>query len=107
MELNPGYPRWFHMAGCFFYLQREEFEKALSEADLFSMDRLFWSHLLKAACNGLLGRSAEAAVHLKHLLELKPGFPEKAGYLTGMYARYDDVAGKILQGLRKAGLKDV
>lgn len=104
MELNPGYPGWYHMGTCFDLLLQEHYKEALAEAKLFGPAELFWSPLLIAACYGLLGEPEKATPHLEQLLQLKPDFRKKTRYLVSMYAKFEDLQEKIIEGLRKAGL---
>jgi adenylate cyclase len=68
------------------------------------MPKLFWEPLLKAAACGHLGRIEEGHSCARALLELKPDFAQRGCILIGMYVKFDDIADRIIEGLRKLGL---
>jgi hypothetical protein len=51
-----------------------------------------------------LGRIEAGHSCARALLELKPDFAQRGCILIGMYVKFDDIADRIIEGLRKLGL---
>ena len=105
MNKNIGYPHYFHGATSLFFYRKNEFEKALEEARKYDIPGLFWGPMLRAVNLGQLNRKNEAFKQIKDLKSLKPDFEDKASYLISRFVKEEDLAEKIMEGLRKAGLE--
>jgi TolB-like protein len=104
IELNPLYPGWLHAAPFFYYLDQQDFEKALQQANAFGMPDFFWGPMMRASVLGLAGRIDEAIKSYASLLELKPDFPQNSQKYIKFFALGDNLVDTINQGLKKAGL---
>jgi len=107
MKLNPYHPSWFHLAIFMNYYQREEYENALAEALKFNCPELFWDPVMRAAAHVQLGREEDARTAAGELLKLVPDFATQGRLLIGRYVKVRDLADKVVEALRKAGLSDI
>ena len=105
MKQNIGYPSWYYGATSDYYYRLNEFEKAYEEALKFDVPAIFWGPLLRAASLGQLGQKSEAKQHISELKLLKPDFESKARYLISRYVKEEELVDKIIEGLKKAGLR--
>ena len=101
-ELNPLHPGWYFFSFARYHYNQRDYAAALSDVERIGMDHFYWSHMLRAAILGQLGR-AEAAQSLEKIRTLKPAFDADAE-LDKWHTAPDDKA-HILEGLKKAGLK--
>jgi len=85
-------------------LHRDDVATAAKYADQMNPGEFFLMHGLSAAVYALADRQIDAKMALVRLLALKPDF--SGDIQSQLYKRHlpDDVAQKILLGLRKAGL---
>jgi 5,10-methylenetetrahydrofolate reductase len=90
---------------CAYYYRKDDFISALSAAKKFNMPGIFWGSLYRLACYGQLNRKDQIKSHIKELKNLKPDFEEKAPHLISRYIKEEDLVIKLMDGLRKAGLK--
>ena len=102
-QLNPLHPGWYYFASARQHYDQRAYEAVLTEVQRVSLPHFYWTHLLNAAARGQLGQ-AEAAQSLERIYELKPDFCARTE-LTKWNAAPDDFE-HLLDGLRKAGLKD-
>jgi TolB-like protein len=105
MSKNIGYPKYLHAPTCLNYYRQEKYEQAMMEAEKYDIPGVFWGAMLRACCLGQLGKKTKAKVQIEDLLLLKPDFESKASYLISNYVKEVDLVDKVLDGLRKAGLK--
>jgi adenylate cyclase len=103
-RLNPRCPTWFHLVPFLMHYEREEYEAALSEANLLGIADLFWDPLIKAATLGKLGRQEEARQSLERLLMLRPDFAQRPAQYIGIFVISDPLRQQLLDGLNAAGL---
>ena len=103
-ELNPDYPKWYHLATTLYYLKDYEFDKALEEAIKFDLPELFWDPLLKAVTYAHLGALEEAKLALESLLGLIPDFHKRPSFYLGMYIKFEAIQQLVMEGLEKAGM---
>lgn len=105
IALNPCHPRWFHH-GCWLDdYRRGEYEASYREASLAGPIIGFWNPVLCAASLGQLGRESEAKAFVEELRRLNPDFESRARELIARSLKVDDLAERIVDGLRKAGLE--
>jgi TolB-like protein/Flp pilus assembly protein TadD len=106
-SLNPLHPGWLHLGLAAHGYQQGEYEEALTElakARRPETDEQVLVHL--AACSGQLGRATEARTALEALVEMHPSYAEDPrAELRRLYAS-DAMIDRLLEGLRKAGLKE-
>jgi hypothetical protein len=65
---------------------------------------LFWDPLLKTVNLGLLGRIEEGVLAGKDLLQCKPDFSTMGRVLIGHRIKFDEIAAKVIQGLKEVGI---
>src|SRR5208283_4796473 len=104
MELNPHHADWMHFALMWEHFQKGDYEKALAQVTRMSMPGLYWQPLSVAACCGLLGRKAEAAVAVEELRKLDKDFEQHAREDIDRWLHSSGLMERYLEGLRKAGL---
>jgi hypothetical protein len=104
MANNPYYSVIVHYALWVDWIRRGDYEKAYAETLHFRTPLLFWDPLFKAATVGLLGRIHEGKEAVENLLKLKPNFSTCGRVLIKHYIKFDDILGRIIEGLTKAGL---
>lgn len=105
MRLDPCYAFYVHHALWVDWMRQKQFENACLETHNFYRPSLFWEPLMKAAAFGQAGRFEEGTRAAQSLLALKPDFPERGRVLIGHYIKFDDIAGDVIDGLGKVGLK--
>ena len=107
IKLNPHYPGWFHHAPFLFHLKQGDYSKALKEAERFRMPDFFWSYLDKTVATGLLGRIDAAKVLLDKVKQLHPDFANHPRYYVSSFVMEKELMEKMLEGLKKAGLRAI
>jgi TolB-like protein/Flp pilus assembly protein TadD len=105
MLQDPCYGHYVHHALWVDWMRQKKFEQASLETHHFYRPSLFWEPLMKAAAFGQAGRFEEGRQAVQNLLALKPDFPDRGRILIGHYIKYDDIAGDVIDGLGKVGLK--
>ena len=100
--LNPLHPGWYHFSFARHHYDRRAYEAVLAEVQRMSLPHFYWTHLLRAAALGQLGRP-DAGTALLRIFQAKPDFDARRE-LVKWNAAPDDLA-HLLEGLRKAGLK--
>lgn len=104
LQLNPRLPSWFHIIPFMVHYRAGDCEAALTEALQINTPDCFWDPMLRAAVYGRLGLKADAAVALKHLLELQPAFIKQQDMLLQALLYLPEHAEMIRAGLADAGL---
>ncbi len=105
IRLNPYYRPAVHYALWVDCLRQESYDDAYLETMGLNRPALFWYPLAKAATLGLLGRCKEGKKFVKNLLNLKPDFPIRGRVLIGHYVKFEEIAERIICGLRQCGLE--
>jgi len=103
-QLNPLHPGWYYFSFARLHYHQRDYHAVISDMERAGLPDFYWSYLLRAAAHGQLGHAAEAKAALARMLELKPEFSAGAE-LRKWNAAPDDMA-HILEGLRKAGLRE-
>ncbi|HEY6504466.1 MAG TPA: hypothetical protein VIZ28_10870 [Chitinophagaceae bacterium] len=106
IQHNPYYPWWFDVGFVCYFLYKKEYQQAAQWAEKMSRPDLFWDPLLKTATNGHLNRTEEAGKNLKLLNQLVPDAGKQVKDIIGSFLLSPDLNKEILEGLRKAGLKE-
>ena len=104
ISMNPFHRPAAHHALWVDAFRRKAYEEALETTVNFRMHELFWEPLMKAATFGQLDQSEPASEQAAKLLQLKPTFKQNATMLVRRYIKFDEIVGRILEGLHKAGL---
>lgn len=86
------------------YLRQQKYELAYEEACNRHRPWLFWDPLMKASTLGLLNNKAKGQEFAQKLLQLRPDFPQKGRQLIGNFIKFEEIAWRIEEGLRRVGL---
>jgi len=105
IRLNPYYANFVHYGLWVNWLRQENYEAAYQETLDLNTPEFFWEQIAKAATLGLLGRIEDAKQAKTKLLKLKPDFSGQGLRLIRHYVKFDDIAERIFEGLRKAGIE--
>lgn len=103
-QLNPDYPKWYHLATTLYYLKECDFDKALQEALKLDLPQILWDPLLKAVSYAHIGKAKEAKIELERLFHVCPDFANKPSFYLGMFIKFEDVFERVIEGLEKAGM---
>ncbi len=104
IKLNPYYHPWVRYPIYFNWLRLGNYKKAYQETLYFMMPELFWDPLLKASACGHLGRNEEGQAGFRALLTLKPDFAQRGRLLVSKGMVHENIAERIIEGLRKLEL---
>jgi hypothetical protein len=104
IETNPYYHVIVHYPLWVDWIRRGDYENAFAETLHFRTPLLFWDPLIKAATLGLLGRIQEGRRAGDDLLKLRPDFSTRGWTLINHYIKFDDILGRVIEGLNKVGL---
>jgi TolB-like protein len=104
--LNPFYPWWFNVGFVLYFLHKKEYKEALYWAEKINMPEILWDSLLKATALAHLNRTDEAKRSLEELIQLIPDTGIQVKDIMESFLLSEDVNREILEGLRKAGLKE-
>jgi tetratricopeptide (TPR) repeat protein len=102
-QLNPLHPSWYYFSFARLHYSQKAYEEVIADTEKVGLPHFYWTHLLRAAALGQLGR-AEAPDSLARIFEIKPTFSAR-GELRKWNAAPNDLE-HILEGLRKAGLRE-
>jgi len=102
---NPCHPGWFHHACWLDDFRRGDYEASYREAWKAGPQMGFWNPAMCVASLGQLGQVSEARAFVKELRRLKPDFEPRARELISRTLKIEDLAERIIQGLRSGGLE--
>jgi TolB-like protein/tetratricopeptide (TPR) repeat protein len=102
-QLNPLHPGWYHFSFARRHYHEKAYEKVVSDVQKIGLPHFYWTHLLNGASKGQLGRF-DAGESLARIFEIKPNFSARVE-LQKWNAAPKDLE-HILEGLRKAGLRE-
>ncbi|HXW18230.1 MAG TPA: protein kinase [Candidatus Acidoferrales bacterium] len=108
IALNPHHPGWLYFTVSGYHYQKKEYDKALLAAKQANMPYDPWNYLFIAAACGQLERKQEAAAAIDGLRRQCPAFLDLNVVREDMEKWFADreLIGRLLEGLRKAGLND-
>ena len=102
-QLNPLHPGWYWFSFARLHYHQNDYVQVIADMQRTGLSNFLWAHMVTAAAKGQLGH-ADAAASLARCHEIKPTFSARAE-LQKWNAAPDDLE-HILQGLRKAGLRE-
>ena len=105
IALSPTHPGWFHAAAVLDHYRKGAFEAALAEARQVQTPGFFLTYVLLGMCYGQLGHEREGRAACDKLLEHDPGFLDNVWDYLAVWNVTEDLAGRMVDGLRKAGLR--
>jgi TolB-like protein len=98
------YPHYFQYPFFLRAYRAGDYVLAAGFANAFRPAPFFWQPMLQAAACGKIGDTDGAAVHLRKLLDMRPGAAMLARRSLNVYLLEDDLVEDIIDGLEKAGL---
>ncbi len=104
IELSPVHPGWYHMAPAIHHLINNDLTAATVEVRKAQMPGFFWYHAIAAAIYAEGGDRQKSADEIEALREVFPEFSEHAQRELRIWRFQDDLAAKLIEGWRKAGL---
>jgi adenylate cyclase len=104
LALSPRPPGFYYVAQALTALRDGRIDDALNSALRIDAPNWYIASLIVAATAGLAERNDVAARATAHLLELYPGFPERARKELSKWQPDPLLLDEILRGLRAAGL---
>lgn len=105
MESNPYYKPVVHYALWLDLVRQGDDEASYRQALKLQRPAIFWDWLARAATLGLLGRAGEGGQALEELLRLRPDVPERGRLLIGRFIKFEEIAERVVEGLRASGLE--
>jgi serine/threonine protein kinase/Tfp pilus assembly protein PilF len=107
MTINPQHPGWYHMVVFNDHCRRGEYEAAMQRVKRVNIPEWHWTHMASAVVCGHLGRQSEAQAALDVLRKFNPAFDLAAAREDWEHwIRDADLVERLMDGLRKAGLRD-
>jgi TolB-like protein/Tfp pilus assembly protein PilF/predicted Ser/Thr protein kinase len=107
IDLNRHHPGWYHFPSVYLHFRKGEYEAALQRAKKINMPEFYPAQLVNGASAGMLDRKEDAQAAVDALRNFNPTFldlnnvrEDQAKWLPD-----EELLGKLLQGLQKAGLK--
>jgi adenylate cyclase len=104
MKLNPMYPTWYHFPIAWDLYEKGDYQAALQEAKRIDLEGYFWTHVVRAAVYGAMGRGVEGKRSVEKLMELYPDFASRYQDQAGRWNLPQALVDRISEDLRKAGL---
>jgi hypothetical protein len=102
---NPYY-YWITNVGlCMYYIRNENFQEALYWAKIIKKPKMLWDPILRLACLGWLGRKAEGQSVIVELLDLSPGFKDRAEDIIDTFLIDKELQYMIIKGIEMAGVE--
>ncbi len=107
MKINPRYPSWAH--GVFFldHFRKSEYPEALQEVIKITLPKHCMVQWSKAAAYGKVGERQKGEATLEHISKIDPPCPADPREPYQKRGLPEELVESILDGLRKAGLKEV
>jgi TolB-like protein/tetratricopeptide (TPR) repeat protein len=102
-QLNPLHPGWYHFSFARLHYNERNYQQTIADVEKVALPHFYWTHMLTAAAKGQLDQ-ADAADALAKVFEVKPNFSARIELRKWNAAPAD--LEHILQGLRKAGLRE-
>jgi len=103
-ELSPFYAWSIYIGFSLYYINLEEYEEALTWADLIQRKGFLWGPLLRTSILGSLNRKREASESIKELKLISPTFEQRAKIIIDVFILDKALQRKIINGLVKAGV---
>jgi len=107
IDHNPYGPHWFNAGFVFYFLYKKDYQSANHWVEKIDVPQLLWDPLLKAAIQGHLNRTEEAAKNLKLLNQMLPDPANQVTDIIGSFLLSNDLKKGILEGLKKAGINSL
>jgi adenylate cyclase len=104
IQLNPFYGNYVHQALWLNCLRQKNYAAAYHETLKLNRPALFWDHLARASTYGLLGNIEDGRKAAAKLLSLKPDFSERGRLLIGHFIKFEDIAERVIKGLKVVGV---
>ena len=105
IALSPVHPGWFHMPFASRYILDGEYENAIIETRKVPMPGFPWYHAVAACAHALNGSGVMANREVDALNEVYPAFGANADQELELLGIRDDLAVKLKEGWRRAGMQ--
>ena len=108
LTYNPFGPWWYELGFIFYHLYKKEYLQASRYADKINMPDIYWDPMLKGSVLGHLNLTQAANDQIKLLIHLLP--TDTAAQVRNIISSFllsKDVINEVMEGLRKAGLKEL
>ncbi len=105
IELSPVHPGWYRWVSAMHHLTNDDAQAALIEFKKGALPGLFWYHAYVAGLHACLGEDDAAASELRGLHQLYPDFSEHVRHECERLNKPKEWTERLLNGLRKAGMK--
>ena len=102
---NINVPAWIHGMPTMYHYRQGNYEDALSEANKFHMNALFWGPALRSSVLGQLGRHDQSRKEYQAVLECRPDFPENGRILLGRFFKEPGLLDHFVEGFDKSGIR--
>jgi TolB-like protein/tetratricopeptide (TPR) repeat protein len=102
-QLNPLHPGWYHFSFARLHYNERGYRQTIADVEKVGLPHFYWTHMLTAAAKGQLGHE-DAADAQARIYEVKPNFSASVELRKWNAAPAD--LEHILEGLRKAGLRE-
>src|SRR5207249_676980 len=101
------HPGWYHFVSLFHAYRSGNYDQALEIAERINQPSNFYSHMALAAVYARLGKMDAARDSIKDLLARAPDYATRMRSEMGTiwHVRDPDLVEKLVEDLRKAGLK--
>jgi adenylate cyclase len=102
---NPEHPGWYHTAPALNFYRQARYAEPLKEAKQIAAPDWLHNHTILAMIYGQLGQKEQAWATVRRILQMDPDFEKNAWYEVQLRNFPESMAGKMIDGLRKAGLR--
>jgi len=104
MSLNPDHPSYYHFPFAFDLYRRGEYEAAIAVIEKVQLNDHYYLPAFYATTYAAMGRLEEARDNLDRVLGMNPDFAETAHGEYKAWFPVGDLADRILEDLKRAGL---
>lgn len=108
IALNPHHQSWYFFPRFYDAYRRGKDDEALAIANRINMPDYFWTYVLLSAVYAQLDMLEDASAAIARLRDLYPGYSVEI--MISMHRQWqhsDDVIGRMVEGLTKAGLPEI
>ena len=102
-QLNPLHPGWYHFCFARLHYNDRKYKETIADVEKVGLPHFYWTHMLSAAAKGQLDHE-DAPDALASIFKVKPNFSAHVELRKWNAAPAD--LEHILEGLRKAGLRE-
>jgi TolB-like protein len=101
-QLNPAPPGWCHSTLAFYHYYREDYGKAMFEAQKINMPQMLWDPLFRLISAARLNEASECAQAYTDLMNLFPNFEKDSQIIVSRSIPNQEYTALIQDGLKAA-----